>query len=70
MDLLDHAASTVNATGTDQEIDTPLTQARSRDVLRRELILTDHRGTHERTLHRLAKPHQEKIGEHDVYDRF
>lgn len=38
----DHAASTVNATGTDRKIDTPLTQAGSRTVLeqtRRDLIV-------------------------------
>ena len=35
----DHADSTVNATGTDGKIDTPLTHPSSRDVLRRDLIV-------------------------------
>ena len=42
MAVQDHAASTVNATGTCQEIDAPLTQPSSRTVLeqtRRDLIV-------------------------------
>jgi len=38
MPLQDQAASTVNGTGTCQDIGTPLTQAGSLDVLRRDLI--------------------------------
>jgi hypothetical protein len=39
MALQVHAASTVNDTGTDRKIDTPLAQSCSRDVLRRDLIV-------------------------------
>lgn len=42
MTVQDHATSSVNVTGTDRKIDTPLTQAGSRGVLeqtRRDLIV-------------------------------
>lgn len=35
----DHVRTYANVVGTCQEIDTPLTQPRSRDVLRRDLIV-------------------------------